>query len=135
MVGDSCLMASSGNLVTDIIGYQNADQKKFLRLSQILTLVIGALALLLASMMQSVLELMLYSYAFMVSGLFIPVLGGLFLKKPNPNAAFWSMLLGGGTTITLIVWGVELPFGLDANIFGISASLISFILINQFKHK
>ena len=132
---DSCLMASSGNLVTDIIGYQNADQKKFLRLSQILTLVIGALALLLASMMQSVLELMLYSYAFMVSGLFIPVLGGLFLKKPNPNAAFWSMLLGGGTTITLIVWGVELPFGLDANIFGISASLISFILINQFKHK
>lgn len=132
---DSCLMASSGNLVTDILGYQHADDKKFLRLSQILTFVIGALALLLASMMQSVLELMLYSYAFMVSGLFIPVLGGLFIKKPNPNAAFWSMLLGGGTTITLIIIGAELPFGLDANIFGIAASLVSFIVINQFNHK
>lgn len=132
---DSCLMASSGNLVTDILGYKNADQKKFLRLSQILTFVIGAFALILASMMQSVLELMLYSYAFMVSGLFIPVLGGLFVRKPSPNAAFWSMLLGGGTTITLIITGIELPLGLDANIFGISASLVSFIVINQFTHK
>lgn len=130
---DSCLMASSGNLVTDIIGYKGTDQKKFLRLSQILTFVIGAFALLLASVMQSVLELMLYSYAFMVSGLFVPVLGGLFLKKPNPNAAFWSMLCGGGVTITLILWGDDLPLGLDANIFGISASLLVFAVLNQFK--
>jgi hypothetical protein len=33
-------------------------------------------------------ELMLYSYAFMVSGLFIPVLGALFWKKSHPIAAF-----------------------------------------------
>ncbi|MEQ8471806.1 MAG: sodium:solute symporter family protein [Marinoscillum sp.] len=132
---DSCLMASSGNLVTDILGYKGVDQKKFLRVSQMLTLVIGVFALLLASLMQSVLELMLYSYAFMVSGLFIPVIGGLFIKKPNPDAAFWSMLLGGGTTITLILIGGDLPLGLDANIFGISASLITFIVINQFKSK
>lgn len=134
---DSCLMASSGNLVTDIIGYKGTDQKKFLRLSQILTFVIGAFALVLASAMQSVLELMLYSYAFMVSGLFIPVLGGLFIKKPNPDAAFWSMLLGGGTTLTLILlsseMGLVLPLGLDANIFGISASLIVFTLLNKLK--
>jgi SSS family solute:Na+ symporter len=38
--------------------------------------------------MQNVLELMLYSYAFMVSGLFIPVLGALFLKKSHPIVAF-----------------------------------------------
>lgn len=128
---DSCLMASSGNLVTDILGQKNTDNKKFLRLSQILTFVIGAFALLLASMMQSVLELMLYSYAFMVSGLFIPVLGGLFIKRPNADAAFWSMLFGGGTTITLIVMADQLPLGLDANIYGIAASLFVFILLNK----
>jgi SSS family solute:Na+ symporter len=134
---DSCLMASSGNLVTDILGYNNTDQKKFLRTSQLLTFVIGAFALILASAMQSVLELMLYSYAFMVSGLFVPVLGGLFIKKPNPNAAFWSMLIGGGTTLTLILLSEgeqKLPLGLDANIFGITASLIIFIVINQIKN-
>ncbi len=132
---DSCLMAASGNLVTDILGFKNSDQKKFLRTSQIWTLVIGAVALVIASMMQSVLELMLYSYAFMVSGLLVPVLGGLFLKNPNPNAAFWSMLLGGGVTVTLIITQVALPLGLDANIFGISISLLSFILINQLGQK
>ena len=128
-------MASSGNLVTDIIGYKGTDQKKFLRLSQIITLGIGVFAVLLASVMQSVLELMLYSYAFMVSGLFIPVLGGLFMKKPSANAAFFSMLIGGGTTISLILIGRDLPLGLDANIYGISLSLITFVMINQFRNK
>ncbi|MEP0367601.1 MAG: sodium:solute symporter family protein [Cyclobacteriaceae bacterium] len=132
---DSCLMAASGNLVTDIINFKGTDKGKFLRLSQLVTFAIGAFALILASSMQSVLELMLYSYAFMVSGLLVPVLGGLFLKKPNPNAAFWSMLFGGGTTITLILMSTQLPFGLDANIFGISISLIVFLVLNQFKSK
>jgi SSS family solute:Na+ symporter len=36
------------------------------------------------------LELMLYSYAFMVSGLFIPVLGALFWKKSHPIAALFE---------------------------------------------
>lgn len=131
---DSCLMAASGNLVTDILGQDGKeDPKKFLRLSQVLTLVIGVFALLLASVMQSVLELMLYSYAFMVSGLFIPVLAGLFIKRPNSNAAFWSMLSGGGVTIGLIIDGSGLPFGLDANIYGISVSLLVFVILSKLK--
>ncbi len=128
---DSCLMASSGNLVTDIIGFDGTNTKKFLKLSQLFTLIIGVLALLLASFMQSVLELMLYSYAFMVSGLLVPVLAGLFLKKPNPNAAFYSMLSGGTTTITLILLNIELPLGLDANIYGIAISMITFLTLNK----
>jgi SSS family solute:Na+ symporter len=42
--------------------------------------------------MQNVLELMLYSYAFMVSGLFVPVMA-LFLEKSHPTAAFWVCYL------------------------------------------
>jgi SSS family solute:Na+ symporter len=52
--------------------------------------------------MQNVLELMLYSYAFMVSGLFVPVIGALFGKKSS-NSCFLSMLFGGSTTILLIL--------------------------------
>ena len=44
---------------------------------------------------------MLYSYAFMVSGLFVPILGGLFWKKSNNNAAFMAMIAGGFTTALL----------------------------------
>ncbi|HEY4618151.1 MAG TPA: sodium:solute symporter family protein, partial [Flavobacterium sp.] len=136
---DSCLMAASGNIVTDILAKfskKELSHEKELQLSQIVTLLIGVFAILLASQMQNVLELMLHSYAFMVSGLFIPVLGALFWKKSHPIAAFWSMLLGGGTTIFLIITknklplGIRLPEHLDANIYGISISLLLFITIS-----
>ena len=130
---DSCLMASSGNFLTDILTKWfkiPKSNKAFLLLSQALTFILGSIALLLATRMPNVLELMLYSYAFMVSGLFVPVIGALFLKKASPTAAFYAMLLGGGTTITLIIGGWNLPLGLDPNIFGITLSLMSFIFIN-----
>ena len=81
--------------------------------------------------MQNVLQLMLYSYAFMVSGLLVPVIGAFVWKKASPVAAFWSMLLGGTTTIVLIALGIQLPLKLDANIFGIAASAISFIILTN----
>jgi SSS family solute:Na+ symporter len=122
---DSCLMASSGNLLTDVLRKHNS--RKGLRYSQLLTFIIGVLALLLALRMENVLELMLLSYAFMVSGLIIPVLAGLFTRKPDADAALVSMLVGGTTTIVLILLNTSLPLGLDVNIFGIGASLISYI--------
>lgn len=136
---DSCLMAASGNVLTDILQkFFNIpdDPKTMLRLSQVLTLIIGILALLLASSMENVLELMLYSYAFMVSGLFVPVLAGLFWKRTTSKAAFLAMLTGGGTTLVLTIANFDLPLGLDPNIFGITAAtiiIIAFSLIRPVK--
>jgi len=130
---DSCLMAASGNVATDILDRFfsfSSNEKKFLKLSQWLTLILGAFSLWLASSMQNVLQLMLYSYAFMVSGLFVPVIGAFFWKRSSSLAAMWAMLIGGGTTITLIIINTNLPFGLDPNIFGITASALTFILLS-----
>ncbi|WP_347840435.1 sodium:solute symporter family protein [uncultured Draconibacterium sp.] len=124
---DSCLMAASGNLLTDVFRMHNRTNS--LRLSQVLTLIIGAIALLLALKMTSVLELMLHSYSFMVSGMIIPVLAALFAKRPNKIAALFSMLTGGSVTLLLILLRVPLPLNLDANIFGINASLIIYLLV------
>lgn len=128
---DSCLMAASGNLTTDILGYF----KKHISIknTQLITFLIGGLAIVLATMMQNVLELMLYSYAFMVSGLLIPVLGSLTLKKPSSKAAFYAMITGGGTTLILIISKVKLPFDLDANFFGITAALIIFTILQWYE--
>jgi SSS family solute:Na+ symporter len=123
---DSCLMASSGNLLTDVLRKHNT--RKGLKYSQMLTFIIGILALLLALRMENVLELMLLSYAFMVSGLIVPVLAGLFTRKPDADAALASMLVGGTTTLVLILMNTSLPLELDANIFGICASLISYLV-------
>jgi solute:Na+ symporter, SSS family len=130
---DSCLMAASGNLLTDILQKFfkiSQDHKTILRFSQILTLIIGIMALLLASAMENVLELMLYSYAFMVSGLFVPVVAGLFWKRTTSLAAFIAMFAGGGTTLFLTIADFRLPFDLDPNIFGISTGALLIISVS-----
>jgi SSS family solute:Na+ symporter len=135
---DSCLMAASGKVFSAILVKffpKLNNEKTILRTSQLLTLIIGVLALLLALSMNNVLELMLYSYAFMVSGLFIPLLGAFFWKKSHPVAAFWGMLIGGSTTLLLSSFDLALPFGLDSNIFGISASLLIFVPISLILNK
>ena len=102
-----------------------------LLIDQIITFIIGGIAIVIATLMHNVLELMLYSYAFMVSGLLIPVLGSLLLKKPSSKAAFYSMIIGGSTTLILILSKLKLPFDLDANFFGITAAFIVFTLIQK----
>lgn len=127
---DSCLMAASGNVLTDIVSKyfrNNHEDKKMLRLSQLFTMVLGILAILLASLMGNVLQLMLYSYAFMVSGLFVPLVAAIFFKNTNSNAALLAMITGGTTTVLLTLTVNNLPFNLDANLFGIMVSLLSFI--------
>ena len=128
---DSCLMAASGNILTDIM--KKHHHPNSLRWSQILTFITGALALIIALKMPNVLELMLHSYTFMVSGLFIPLLAALIKTRNNAAAAFWSMIGGGGTSLTLIILAPALPFGLDPIIFGILSSLVIFLLVSTLK--
>jgi SSS family solute:Na+ symporter len=130
---DSCLMAASGNVVSDIIGYfkdVDHDSDTFLRFSQITTLIIGGAALLIALTMTNVLDLMLYSYAFMVSGLFVPIVGAFYWSRSSSVGALGAMILGGATTVSLEVFVEQLPAGLDANVFGITVSAITFIALS-----
>ena len=136
---DSCLMAASGNMVSDILArFLHMPEEKILKYSQVVTFTIGALALLLATAMTNVLSLMLMSYSFMVSGLCIPLLAALFFKNKHAGAALASMLCGGATTLTLeILLKLELlklPLGLDANIFGISFALLVYLVVSQTKN-
>ncbi len=134
---DSCLMASSGNVVNDVIQRhikKDMDEKTSMRWSMISTLVIGVTAVVLAAMFTTVLDAILYAYAFMVSGLFIPTLGAYFWKRSSSAGAFLGMIFGGGFTLILMIlqksghsplWFKNI--GLDAAIYGIVVSLITFI--------
>ncbi len=130
---DSCLMAASGSVVGDLIPKSwKLSNSRVVRISQITTLTVGILAILLASVMQNVISLMLYAYAFMVSGLFVPVIAALILKKRFPAPALISMISGGSVTLILILSELELPWQLDANIFGLSTAIITYIISHQF---
>lgn len=134
---DSCLMASSGNFVNDVVERhikKDLSDKTLMRLSMGSTLLIGLVAVLLAAMFQTVLDAILYAYSFMVSGLFIPTLGAYFWKKAGSKGAFLGMMFGGSTTLLLMIlqktgnapaWFTSL--GLDATIYGILVSSIFFV--------
>ncbi|MDH3244369.1 MAG: hypothetical protein OEM26_07125, partial [Saprospiraceae bacterium] len=126
---DSCLMAASGNLITDIIGEIRQKLATSVRLSQLLTFAIGTIAIIIAMQMEQVLALMLHSYAVMVSGLLIPVVMMLLIKNPSSVAALTAMMIGGGTTLFLTLGTWVLPYGLDPIVFGLSVALVSYVVV------
>ena len=137
---DGCLMASSGNLVTDIIEryfVRKISTKASIRLSMLVTLVIGILSVIVAAQFISVINAVLYAYAFMVSGLFVPTLGAFFWKRGSSAGAMAGMLAGGITTLLLLTNIIVLPkilaaLGLYAGLYGIFCSAVAYISISIF---
>lgn len=128
---DSCIMAASGSIMGDLVpSHRKKDNRSMIRTSKLVTLVIGVFAILLASVMENVLALMLYAYAFMVSGLLVPVVAALIFKKPHPLPALASMVLGGTVSISLIITNIDLPYGLDPNVFGLSSAILAYAICN-----
>ncbi len=135
---DSCLMASSGNLVGDILEPRiggSWSRRRTLRISQAGTLVIGAGALALAAEFTLVLDIILQAYAFMVSGLFMPTVGALFWRRSSAAGALAGITGGGGSTLALQAGLVPLPAawaatGLDPIIFGLTVSTILFVTVS-----
>ncbi len=134
---DSCLMASSGNVVNDVMRRYlrlGVSDRGGMRLSMIMTFVLGALAVLLSAFFTTVLDAILYAYAFMASGLFIPTLGAYFWKRSSRSGAFAGMIAGGGTTLALTALKESSCFSacsyltvFDPAVYGVSASLIAFV--------
>jgi SSS family solute:Na+ symporter len=130
---DSCLMAASGNISRDLFNYKKS--KNALKVVQWMTLVIGVLAIIVALYIPSVLELMLLSYGFMVSGLLAPVLGFLMFKEPSRQAAIASMIAGSITLLVLQITGLKLPWELDAVVPALSLSLLVMLVVQVINKK
>ena len=101
---DSCLLASVGHFVSDV--YQkyvkpDAEMADVLRLSRMLTFVVGVASISVALMLPKVLDAIMLAYSFMVSGLFVPTLAGLLWKRTSATAAFSSMMVGGTLAVVL----------------------------------
>jgi SSS family solute:Na+ symporter len=135
---DSCMMASSGNFVNDLLlpllGPKQGDARRLLRLSMLATFIIGSLAIIIAAFFTTVLEAILYAYAFMVAGLFIPTLGAYFWPRATARAALAAMLGGGTTTLVLLILAEleQTPIfvqriGLDVTAYGMAVSALLFI--------
>ncbi len=101
---DSCLLASVGNVANDLYHRfidRGASESRVLMVGRLLTIAIGMGSVILALTVPTVLDAILLSYSFMVSGLFAPTLGGLIWKRVSTRAALASLLAGGGAFLLL----------------------------------
>ncbi|MEM7588854.1 MAG: sodium:solute symporter family protein [Myxococcota bacterium] len=85
---DSLLCAMASNVVYDF------GQAGNIKLSRLVTAIVGITALLLAPLANSVLEVLTLSYTLSVSCLFVPIMACLFKKQVYTQAAWTSALLG-----------------------------------------
>jgi SSS family solute:Na+ symporter len=137
---DSCLLASVGNLVDDIIRRHLrlkvlASTRSLLVLSRALTLVVGFGSVTFALCVPRVIDSILLAYSFMVAGLFFPTLGALFWRRVSGIAAFWSIAAGGTLTVVLAATKVSL-LDLDPVFYGMAVSgLVLVILTLIFPHQ
>jgi SSS family solute:Na+ symporter len=128
-------MAASGNFVNDLLEKLSSTPwktKTHVFISQLVTLAIGTIAIVLALHFTTVLDGILHAYAFMVSGLTVPTLGAFFWKKSSASGALAAMLAGGGLTLVLLIGGIEPPRGLAPSFYGILLSALVFIPTSLF---
>ena len=88
---DSLLGAASSNLIAD---FANKNSKRAVLNSQLITFLVGSLALVIAFYFDSVIALLVKSYSLSISALFVPLLIAMFSKNPSKTGAQFSVSSG-----------------------------------------
>jgi SSS family solute:Na+ symporter len=128
---DSCLIGPVAIFTNDIYRKRinpAATNQQLLKVARLVTLVLGALAIVIAYLIPRVLDLILYAYTFGAAGLFFPVLGLLFWPGTTASGAFWSIALGGSSAIVWTLMGE--PGGFAASYLGWFVGLPALVVIS-----
>jgi len=116
---DSGLIAQVALFTNDIYRKRlrpYASEAELMKVARVATLLLGGLAIGIAYLVPSILDLILYAYTFGAAGMFFPMLGLLFWRRTTATGAFWSMLLGGSSAV---IWSVSgEPYDLPASYLG-----------------
>nr|WP_167953024.1 sodium:solute symporter [Brevibacterium marinum] len=119
--GDSSLGTKSA-LVRSLVR-ETGDE---IRDSRIYLIGLGVVTLILANIMPSVVEALTVAYNLLVTGLFIPILGGLVFKRGTIVGVMAGMILGALTTIiVMITMGI---YSSEAIYLGLIASLLGYVI-------
>jgi SSS family solute:Na+ symporter len=128
---DSCLIGPVAIVTNDIyrkLINPRADEGRLVVVARVASLVMGALAIVAAYLIPSVLDLVLYAYTFGAAGLFFPMLGLLYWRGATAAGAFWSILLGGGSAVAWAVAGD--PWGFAPSYIGWAVSCVTLVVVS-----
>ena len=125
---DSSILVSASSAVRDF--YQPLiNPSAGIKETRYFVLIFGLASLVTAYFIPDIVSLVLLAI-FLLVGMVLPVLGSIFLVKPNERAAFWSMLL---STATLLIF---LPISFEiAWVPAFLVSVVTFIGWSIFENK
>lgn len=113
------------------------DEQKKLRFSRIATLLVTALALLIALKLRSILDISWIASDVITTGVFVPLVAGFLWRKGNSKGAMASMLLGLLYCLynLLMRFGLALPAFWEAQsttqvLFGVALSVIVYVSVS-----
>lgn len=122
---DSLLVVAGGTVYHDVL------RGTILSRVRIFTVASGIIAVFLSFYFESIMDSILFSSSVYAAGLFIPVTSCFIWKKGTKDAAFYSCLAGGGTTI---VWRIA-GLSLDPVIPGIFMCFALFVGISWYQSR
>lgn len=126
--GDSMLLSSSSNIVTDIYKeYINkeASEKHLLVMSRVMVVAVGIVAFVLVKFFPSVLDMVYFAYT-MEGGLAPALFAAFYFKKVTPAAGMCSVL---GSGITTVLWEVLGHPGGISTIYPVMAVAIGMLVV------
>ena len=91
---DSLLCSISLNLSCDFFATRSLSENKKIKISRLLTLIIGIGSLGMSYVLDNIISILMLSYELSVSALFIPLVAAIFLKRPNRLSAYLSVIFG-----------------------------------------
>lgn len=138
---DSILTAATSHVVNDLyVRYINKDdveapetQKKLLKISKIVTVIIGAISVVIALAIPSVLMVLNSSYTLFTAGVFSPVVAGLLWKKATKAGAFAGLI--SGLAFVALGWSGFSFFGIPSDIASSLLSLVVLIVVSLITYK
>ena len=125
---DSLLSASTSHIVIDFYRRfkKEVSDKALLRISIIITMIAGFLALIFALTVRGIIELLLYSYDVYTAGVFIPFVLGVLWKRANKYGALAGMISGSAVAVFAAAGVLVFPAW---EYTYVSGALISFIVM------
>ncbi len=133
---DICILTASANITVDIYKRYvdpGVVPRRLFRMSMAASLLIGALAALMAWGMQDVIDILLVAFTVNSAGLFVPTVAMVYASSVSETAAFWSITLALVVVLTLYVGSfltdLEL-FALDPLWPGLGVSIAVFAALS-----
>lgn len=106
---DSILCAISSNICIDFKMLRNFKPKKQITFSKIITCVLGISALLFIILFDNVIDVLMLSYEFSVSTLFIPIVMAIMLNNPSKIGAIAAIASGMISFVSFKLINTEYP--------------------------